>query len=270
MFGHPHYYHSLIRKYVAIFGAMFNDIHVMHDDVSGNPQDIIVPVAYGPRARYIERRRMEPDLQNNRVAAIVLPRIAFEIVDFRYAADRKTNTLNRICGIERNSFVPVPYDIVFQLSVISRTVTDGNQIAEQIIPNFTPSLTISAELLDGSGEIRDIPITLNNIQFTDTYADDWMQREICLWEFTFTMQAWFYGYAPDKTSQKVIKFANVTSYPITSNTYAPNADAKYLRVLVQPGLTANGTPTTDITQTIPYQQIESDDDWDFIVRVEER
>jgi hypothetical protein len=40
------------------------------------------------------------------------------------------------------------------------------------------------------------------------------------------------------------------------------------RITVQPGLTANGEPTTNINETIPYIDINVDDDWAYIVKVE--
>jgi hypothetical protein len=40
-------------------------------------------------------------------------------------------------------------------------------------------------------------------------------------------------------------------------------------VTVQPGLMANGSPTTDISQTVPYANINFDDDWAYITQIED-
>ena len=40
-------------------------------------------------------------------------------------------------------------------------------------------------------------------------------------------------------------------------------------VKVQPGLTANGNPTTDITQTVNYLNINEGDYWAYIVQIED-
>jgi hypothetical protein len=47
------------------------------------------------------------------------------------------------------------------------------------------------------------------------------------------------------------------------------ANSPYQSITVQPGLTANGQPTTDISQTISYANISIDDDWAYLVQIED-
>ena len=52
------YYHQTIRKYVAVFGTLFNDINVVRRDASDViKEQIKVPIAYSPRDRWILRLR---------------------------------------------------------------------------------------------------------------------------------------------------------------------------------------------------------------------
>ena len=44
-----YWYHGLTRKYVSIFGTIFNDIYVMRKNSSGDVVETLkVPLAYGP------------------------------------------------------------------------------------------------------------------------------------------------------------------------------------------------------------------------------
>ena len=55
MFGN-HYYHARIRKAVASFGRIFNDIYIIRKKSDGTVlQTMKVPIAYAPRSKYLER-----------------------------------------------------------------------------------------------------------------------------------------------------------------------------------------------------------------------
>jgi hypothetical protein len=82
-----------------------------------------------------------------------------------------------------------------------------------------------------------------------------------MWTLSFTFKAFYFG--PTRPST-VIKFAEANLSPRTET----NATATQ-SITVQPGLTANGDPTTDINNTVTYQNIEVGDDWDFITIIEE-
>ena len=75
-----YFYHQIIRKTVIAFGTLFNDIHVRHDDGAGNViSDIKVPVAYGPRQKFLARVTQQAEL--NKATQITLPRMSFEITN---------------------------------------------------------------------------------------------------------------------------------------------------------------------------------------------
>ena len=89
MFGN-YYYHQRIRKAVATFGAMFNDIYVLRKDSSGGVISTVkVPLSYGPRAKFLDRIREFPDLQTDTKVSIKLPRLSFEITNISYDSSRK-------------------------------------------------------------------------------------------------------------------------------------------------------------------------------------
>ena len=91
-----YFYHQIVRKTVIAFGTLFNDIHVQHDDGAGNViSDIKVPIAYGPRQKFLARITQQAEL--NKATQITLPRMSFEITNISYDSTRKagiTQTFN--------------------------------------------------------------------------------------------------------------------------------------------------------------------------------
>ena len=89
MFGQVDY-HSAIRKYIIMFGNMFNDIDVVRFNNAGNAvQTIRVPIAYGPKEKFLARLRQDPDMAAD--VATTLPRLSFEITGFNYDPARQMN-----------------------------------------------------------------------------------------------------------------------------------------------------------------------------------
>ena len=89
MFG-THFYHERIRKSVAVFGTLFNNLYVLRKDSSNKViSQVKVPLAYGPQRKFLERIRENPDLDTNTKVAIKLPRMSFEITNVTYDAQRQ-------------------------------------------------------------------------------------------------------------------------------------------------------------------------------------
>ena len=88
------FYHETIRNVVVAFGTLFNDIQLIRKDNSGTvTQTMKVPLAYGPREKFLVRLREDADLTKQ--VAITLPRIGFEIQALSYDATRKMSRVQR-------------------------------------------------------------------------------------------------------------------------------------------------------------------------------
>jgi hypothetical protein len=257
------YYHSLFRKYVVIFGTLFNNIKVerLNPDGTVNEQ-FVVPIAYGPREKFLAR--IEGNPTGIAKTALTLPRMGFEIKNISYASDRKLQTTvpyytkNNVNGtsVLQKVYTPVPYDIDFELSIMVKQTEDGTRIVEQILPYFTPEWTISAKLLPDFENYVDIPIIIRSVNITDNYDEKFDERRALVWVLGFTMKAYLYG----PTSQaKVIKIATV-------NSFAPmDANTAITQTTTQPGLDANGNPTTLLANTIPYSAIDETQNYGYII-----
>lgn len=262
------YYHSLFRKYVIIFGTLFNNIRIERVNQSGDvTQTLKVPIAYGPREKYLARVTGNPDAIA--VQAIQLPRMAFEVTNISYAADRKLQTTrtvmtaNNITGVNvyKKAYTPVPYDIDFQLSIMAKNTEDATRIVEQILPYFTPEWTISAKLLADFDQYTDIPIIIGPIQIEDNYDSGFTERRALIYTINFVMKAYLYG---PVTQSKLAKIVNINyDIPVDINTPVDEVIPVELQA-VQPGLDANGNPTTLLANTIPYSQINETDPYDYI------
>ena len=147
-----YFYHQIIRKTVIAFGTLFNDIHVQHDDSAGNViSDIKVPIAYGPRQKFLARITQQAEL--NKATQITLPRMSYEITNIAYDSSRKAGITQTFKSKDVNNdqmkkvFMPVPYNLGFDLNILVKTQDDGLQILEQILPFFQPGFNISIDLV---------------------------------------------------------------------------------------------------------------------------
>ena len=257
------YSHNILRKYVVLFGTLFNNIFVTRENSSGETvQTIEVPLSYGPKEKFLARLQGDPNLTNQ--VGIVLPRMSFEMTTFTYDPSRKLNTLNKnyIATTDPNSYgyqyQPVPYDINFQLSIMVKNAVDGTKIVEQILPYFTPAWTVSVKLIDGLPSY-DIPIVLNDVAMEDTYEGNFETRRAIIWTLNFTMKAYVFG--PTRTTG-LITFAEANiKDSITTNTLAT--------ITSTPGLTANGQPTSNAAESVAVTQISLNDNYGFIIDITE-
>lgn len=274
MFGRT-WNHDTLRKYIIVFGTLFNDIYINRTNSTDEIiQTLKIPLTYGPKDKVLARLEQNPTMGNQ--VGIVLPRISFEMTSMEYDPTRKLNTLNKLtkqsttAGTDdevKYQYQPVPYDMQFEMNIIVKNSEDGTRIVEQIVPYFTPDFTVSVNLMPEVDAARDIPIILNSITHQDTYEGSFEERRAVIWTLTFTMKGWLYG--PTKKS-KLIKYAETTfRLPETMSTGNTTNTTNTVIVTSKPGLTANGTPTSNASASIDYDEIISTDNYGYINTITE-
>jgi len=209
------FYNETIRKVVIAFGTMFNDIHLVRKDNSGTIiQTMKVPLAYGPRQKFLVRLREDADLTKQ--VAVTLPRIGFEITGLSYDPARKLNRVQKFRKVKGDNnkqldtqYMPVPYNVDFDLYILSKQSDDALQIVEQILPYFQPDYTVTIKDNIEMDTKRDVPIVLNGVTYEDDYEGDFTSRRSIIYSLSFTTK--FYLYGP-VTSSKVIKTVQVDQY----------------------------------------------------------
>lgn len=259
------YYHGAIRKYVIAFGNLFNDIIIQRLDLNGNRiQSILVPLAYGPKEKWLVRLVQDPNLDAD--VAITLPRMGFEITGMSYASSRKlSSTLQNVrlrpSDFSRldSQFIPVPYDIDFQLSIFVKNADDGAQIIEQILPFFRPEFTTQVNLIPEMQIVVDTPIVLNGVTIEDTYEGDFDTRRALIYNLTFSVKAYLYG---PISNSGIIQRA-ITNFVDTTTAEEPTID----RVTVTPSQFANGSPlfvpSGNTQLSVALDQISANTDFGF-------
>jgi hypothetical protein len=209
-----YYYHQIIRKTIVAFGTLFNQIYIKHEDSDNNViDDMRVPIAYAPRQKFLARLTQQPDL--NKPIQITLPRMAFEMTSIRYDPARKagiSQTFKASDGTNlKKVFMPVPYNIGFELNIFCKLNDDALQIIEQIFPYFQPAFNITVDLVDSIGEKRDIPIVLDDISFQDDYEGDFQTRRALIYTLRFTAKTYIFGPVAE-TTDGLIRKVQVDTY----------------------------------------------------------
>ena len=210
-----YFYNEILRRTIISFGTLFNNISIQHKDSSDSVASVVkVPLAYGPTQKFLARIEQSPDL--NKPSAITLPRMSFEFTGLTYDPSRKVTTTTAFTlkdpndGSEsRKTYMPVPYNMQFELSIMTKLNDDALQIVEQILPYFQPAYNLSVELVEAIQEKRDIPVVLENITMQDDYEGDFTQRRVLLYTLRFTAKTYLFGPSSSATKD-IIKKATVS------------------------------------------------------------
>lgn len=246
-----YYYHEVIRKTIVAFGTLFNNIHVKHTSNDSNTiSDIEVPLAYAPQQKFLAK--LEQQEQLSKPVAMTLPRMSFEMTGISYDPSRKSNvtkTFKALDGEElKKVYLPVPYNINFELSIYSKLNDDALQIIEQILPYFQPSFKITIDLISAIGEKRDVPITLNNISMRDDYEGNFTTRRALIYTLNFTANTYLFGPIADST-EGLIRKVQVDYY---SSTDVQNAKREVRYTAVPDPIDADPGDDFGFTETYEY------------------
>ena len=245
-----YFYNEILRRTIIGFGTLFNSLEIRQED-----SVVRVPLAYGPTQKFLARIEQSPDL--NKPMAITLPRMSFEFTGLTYDPSRKVSTTQTFVAKDKNdgtetkkTFMPVPYNMQFELSIFTKLNDDALQIVEQILPYFQPSYNLTIELVDQIREKRDVPIVLESVTMQDDYEGDFSTRRVLYYTLRFTAKTYLFG--PSSSASKDIIKRSTVSYlsgTDTSNTRREltySATARALKSYVDNVVT---TLASDITAT---------------------
>ena len=192
------FYNQAVRKTVISFGTLFNNIE-LKKIVDGQVMEVEkVPLAYGPKQKFLYRLQGNPT--DGKKVAITMPRIYFEMTGIDYDPSRKTPATQKYKTVindegkeVRTQYVPVPYNISFEVGILCKSQDDGLQILEQILPFFQPSFSMSLKFIPDMDEVRDVAVVLNNVDFDDDWEDDFSTRRSITYSMQFTCKSYIYG-----------------------------------------------------------------------------
>ena len=260
----PHFYNGIIRKYIIMFGRMFNDIDVVRYNGDDAAQTIRLPIAYGPSEKWLTR--LDEDAGLNKAVAVQLPRLGFEMTSMNYDPTRTLNKMTKSSSPSTytnsvsSQYTPIPYNFNITLTGMFAYQEDAVQVTEQIIPFFRPEWTMSLKLLDSIPDYYDIPTVLNNMSMEDTYEADFMSRRAIIYTWDFTVKGYLFGPVRNKgvIKRTIIDISNnSTSDPIGTEV---GPDKK---ITLTPGLLANGSPTSNTSASVPLANISANSNWGY-------
>ena len=248
-----YYYNEIFRKTVVAFGTIFNNIDVRHKDSSDNITSVIkVPLAYSPIQKFLARIEQQADIESKK--GITLPRMSFELNSLTYDPSRKGTVTKQFKAYNKSNkkevkkiFMPVPYNMGFELNIMTKLNEDALQIIEQILPYFQPAYNVSVKLIDEINEIKDIPVVLESIRMRDDYDGDFNKRRVLLYTLQFNVKTYLYGPIPSGSTPGVIKKVQV-DYHVDTAKKTPRG----VRYIGTPTATKNyiGTQITTLSESI--------------------
>ena len=263
-----YFYHEIIRKTIIAFGTLFNDVHVRHTDQAGNAEsDLKVPLAYGPSQKFLARITQQADL--NKPIQITMPRMSFEMTSIDYDSTRKTSLVQTFKTCDDGSkvkkvFMPVPYNIGFELNILSKLNDDSLQILEQILPYFQPHFNLTIDLVDSIGEKRDIPIILESVNFQDDYEGNFDTRRALIHTLRFTAKTYLFGAIAD-SSDGLIRKVQVDMYSSTDRATAKREMRYTVTPTAKEDKNNDGViDATDHALLEPGDSFGFDEEWQFL------
>lgn len=211
MFGN-HFYHSTMRKAVAVFGTIFNNINVIRTKSDGTVlNQVKVPLAYGPKQKFLAR--LDGNSGTDASMAVKMPRMAFEITSLELDSTQKLGKRNTITEAHASDVTKkktikhqVAYNINMSLFVMAKNQDDGLQVVEQILPYFQPEYTVTISPVTGFDYKQDVPIVLTGVTISDDYEGDFLTRRALIYQLDFTMKMKFFG---PTGNQGVIREVNI-------------------------------------------------------------
>ena len=255
-----YFYNEILRRTIISFGTLFNNISIKHEDTDDNVVSVVkVPLAYGPTQKFLARIEQSPDL--NKPFAITLPRMSFEFTGLTYDPSRKVSTTQTFTvkdpndGTEtKKAYMPVPYNMQFELAIMSKLNDDALQIVEQILPYFQPAYNVTVELVEALQEKRDIPVVLENITMQDDYEGDFSSRRVLLYTLRFTAKTYLFG-PVSSASRDIIKKATIsylTGTDVTNTTreVTYSAEPRAIKSYTGDPVTTLASDITKTTKTI--------------------
>jgi hypothetical protein len=244
------FYYQAVRKVVAAFGAVFNDISIQRKDETGAViQTIEVPITYTPKSRFVYMTEASKLDTNEARVNITLPRMGYEMTSFYYDGSRKlqmqTTVPGRLLqsGGRQAEYAPVPYCLAFSMYLAAKNTQDALQVIEQIIPFFQPTFNVTIWEMDSAQQSRDVPITFENVDFEDSWDGQTNSERTIIWTMSFTANIWVHGPSREALEIKQINVStavNGTSSGFTTQVAAvpvPNTADQYTITVTNTSMT---------------------------------
>ncbi len=270
--------HAITRRIMVSFMDFFSKIYIekYSSTISGyvTRKVIRVPIQFASRDKWLEiykssssRKAMDPSIKEKNPIEMqwILPRIGVQMISMNYDSQRKLIKTQQVS--EYNSefsssgtYTPAPYNIDVDVYVISKTLDDNLQIMEQIVPFFSPGMSLNVKVYDD--EISDsVSVVLSSI--TQDIPVDMSETEdkFITFIYTFSIKANYYapkkiyGYTPDMYTNlslgSIPASGDINQYNFDSGVFSKFSDPDWYNIFNIPASSSVcknvGYPSEDVT-----------------------
>lgn len=248
-----HFHHSHLKNYAILVGTLLDGIDVVRFNQAGQEDSRVrVAVTHSPKEKFIRRLAEDPNLLAQ--PAITMPIIGYEMVSMNYAPDRKLSSKQKFVFVDpagtkspKIVYTPVPYDLVFEARIATKTQEDMMQIVEQIAPFFAPDFTVGFRGVKNPNIVFDVPVTLDYIQRRDEYEGRFEDNRVIIWTLGFVVKAFLFG--PVREGG-LIKHIDVPVYDIAEANKSPELRQYLVDYDIEPFI-----------EGVPLANIQIDDPW---------
>lgn len=220
--------HYTTRKILCSFMDFFSRTSIEKFKTENNlivhHKFVRVPIQFASAEKWLQvlrsgtaRKGFDPALLNSNPVELeyALPRLSVNLVGMNYASERHIAKTQRIRDYEsqlpsntKNVYSPVPYNLDIELVAIAKNLNELFQITEQIIPFFTPSLSLDIRIFEDK-DPESINFSLSSV--SPDILDEITEPDDRIFSTSFSFIARANYYLPKKFSK------TVTS--VTQNTF---------------------------------------------------
>lgn len=208
---YKNFYHKSLKRVIVAFGSLFDNINI----TLGNGKEIRVPIHYAQKEKFTEVLSKQPD-KNAAIKNVTMPVMGYEIIGLNYAPERNKNPLHKMrnCNDKDADYMynRVPYDIMVELYVATKRLDDSFKIAEQILANFAPEISVKVKEIPELDIEGKIDFNLTSSSFSVNYEDDFNTVRWIEWQFSFTIKTYMYRHIDQQTIIKNAVVEAVNGY----------------------------------------------------------
>lgn len=245
-------YFSIIRKTTLQILDIFNDIQVKRYDKNGNVIKVIgnVPLRFGPKSKiwnWIEQKNFD----------VVLPAISVYFSGIEYDTERVAGIQGRVLGnpnytsgIYSKIDKPVPYDLLYKVTIWTKYYEDLNQILENVLPYFQPFVYITIKE-PVTKDLLNFRVDLEGISSGSNEDYSVEDRRVISWDLSIRVKALLFKFI-DTDAGKLIKTIYVHWWGRDATAVYSNIDGTEYTVLSSPKIGSAEDIAMSVTRGIDY------------------
>lgn len=209
------FYHKTISNVSIAIGALFNNLKIVRYNKDGVAQSTIaVPIRYERKEHWFQKlneniKKSEVTFQQS------FPRINYTLETVVRDTRKSLNRLQKLKhevevvdgdDIRKWHYVPVPHNILFNVSIMTKYMDDSTQILEQILPYFNPTVNLKITEILATETVNDVKVSLlSEPQLEDNYIEGFEESRFIVWNFRVSASTNLYQpVRTDKVIRKVI------------------------------------------------------------------